>query len=168
MHKECMRFFEKVKGLYPNYFKEVKVIDCGSYDINGSVKCLFEDSIYIGVDIRQGKNVIIVSRVQDLKFCNVDVVISAEMLEHSKDYKKDIIKMAEMVRMGGLLAISAAGEGRPVHGMYEGSESVYQNIKEVDFNSIKPYFDYKIEFNEVHKDIYFYGLKIGREDGEND
>lgn len=40
-HKEQKEFFDSVREKYPQYFKEVKVIDLGSLDVNGSLKELF-------------------------------------------------------------------------------------------------------------------------------
>ena len=42
---------------YGNLFKNKKVLDIGSLDINGSNRFLFEDCNYLGIDVGEGKNV---------------------------------------------------------------------------------------------------------------
>ena len=39
-HKEQWVFCGKVKGLHPKYFKNKKVLDIGSFDVNGNEEFL--------------------------------------------------------------------------------------------------------------------------------
>lgn len=169
-HKEQKDFFDKVKQLYPKKFRNVVAVDCGSLNVNGTLRDMFTDSQYTGVDIVAGPNVDIVMPVYQLSLVeDVDTVVSGEMLEHSEYYKEDLRTMYAMLRSGGLLAISAAGEGREEHGtlktgaLWGTSSDYYRNIVEDDFRSIfnlnEEFIYWRIEENSISKDIYFYGIK---------
>jgi len=83
MHKAVKEFIRDLSLLYPEFFTQVKVLDCGSLDINGSNRQFFKDSSYIGIDIVDGRNVDYVTRVHKFNAPGLyDVVISTEMLEH--------------------------------------------------------------------------------------
>jgi SAM-dependent methyltransferase len=166
-HPAQRNFFKEIRKRFPEHFYQVRVIDCGSLNVNGSLKDLFEDSFYFGVDIVPGLNVDIVCPVKDLDYKEVfDTVVSAEMLEHSETYKEDLEKMVKMLRPGGLLVISAAGKGRAEHGTRRTGDSwgtspdYYKNIEHIDFeNIIKDLKDFEITYNPEAKDIYFWGIK---------
>jgi len=169
-HKEQKEFFDSVKEKYPQYFKEVKVIDLGSLDVNGSLKELFSDSEYIGIDIVSGKNVDIVCKADEAPFPDAifDTVISAEMLEHDEFWKESLLKMYNLAKPNALIAISCAGEGRPEHGTtrtgaeWGTSSDYYMNITPDNIRSIYGELEWKEVYyknnNESH-DTYFYGIK---------
>ena len=101
-HKDQRLFVEKVKSKFPKYFNQVRVLDCGSLDVNGNIKDLFTNSEYCGIDNHKGPNVLwniplhhirerVLSRDPLFKFLDTpgdeintfDTVISCEMLEHA-------------------------------------------------------------------------------------
>lgn len=172
-HPAQKEFFRKVKTNHPDNFHQVKVLDCGSLDVNGSLKDLFTESEYTGVDIAAGKNVDIVSYIKDVPYENesFDTVISGEMLEHDSTWKESLQKMYDLTKKGGLVAISCAGEGRREHGtarttgmrnIWGTAPDYYMNLTEEHFREV-----YKDEmFTEVHHeynptafDQYFFGIK---------
>lgn len=169
-HPAQKAFFESVKEKYPEAFKGVRVLDCGSLNVNGKLKDLFEDSSYVGIDIVPGDNVDMVKSVAQFKAdmfgAKYDTIISGEMLEHDENWKQDIQNMIDMLRPGGLLAVSCAGKGRPEHGTRRtGNEwgtnpDYYRNVTRED---VKPFMDqfndWKIIENENDQDTYFYGIK---------
>ncbi|APW66496.1 hypothetical protein LPB137_11885 [Poseidonibacter parvus] len=181
-HKEQIDFCEKVRELYPDYFKDTFVLDVGSLDINGNNQYLFERVKYIGVDIGEGKNVDIVQKAHELQFpeFTFDTIISTEMLEHDMYYEQSIKNMYRMLKSGGLFLFSCATEGRPEHGtrrsepesapLLQSDESwqdYYKNLVEDDIkitfgNDIEKYF-YKYQFlvNKESHDLYFWGIKNG-------
>ena len=62
-----------------------RVLEVGSLDINGSVRPLFENCNYTGIDLGEGRGVDVVAHVTDyhrLDDNEFDVVISTETLEH--------------------------------------------------------------------------------------
>lgn len=174
-HAAQHRFFERVKGLYLELFIGTKVLDCGSLDVNGSFRDLFELGEYTGIDIAAGNGVDWVGSVADykkymdgleIKTPYYDVIVSGEMLEHDETWKEDIQHMIDMLRPGGLLAFSCAGKGRAEHGtartgnVWGTSPDYYRNLEKSD---IEPFYDQFSESaafeNEVDKDLYFYGIK---------
>jgi SAM-dependent methyltransferase len=174
-HKEQQDFCKYVKDLFPNRFKNVLVLDIGSLDINGSIKELFEDSEYIGVDIGEGKNVDVISRghlyTSDRQF---DVVASTECFEHDEHYGLTIHNMYRLLKPGGLFFFTCASEGRPEHGTKRTSPEnapyiaelgdYYKNVTEKDIRDVinVDSLFYKYEFqNRTYfpQDLYFWGLK---------
>jgi hypothetical protein len=83
MHTEAHNFMVFVKGILSESFKNKRVLDVGSGDINGNNKSLFENSEYHGNDVVQAKNVTIVSKTKDLPFENqyFDTIISIKSID---------------------------------------------------------------------------------------
>lgn len=170
-HQAQYAFFERIKEKYPSYFKGKKVLDCGSLDINGSSRKLFEDCDYTGIDIVEGKNVDIVCFTKDAPFKDntFDVVTSGEMLEHDETWKESLQKMYDLVKSNGLLLITCAGKGRAIHGTLHTNGKVwgtspyyYMNVEEEHFNEVYKKSMFKeiyFEHNEKAHDSYFYGIK---------
>lgn len=120
MHAEVKKYCESVKARFPAHFTGKAVLDCGSLDINGNNRYLFDQCSYTGIDIVPGKNVDVVTRVHlfnpDRTY---DVVVSTEMLEHDALYRNSLNRMVMLLKPGGLLLITAAGSRRPEHGTTE-------------------------------------------------
>ena len=168
MHKRVKDFILGIKQIHPEFFRDVDVLDCGSLDVNGNNRQFFIDSTYIGIDIVDGKNVDVVTRV-----CNYtpdklfDVVISTEMLEHDLSFDQSLDKMFHFLRPGGLLIITAAGLGREVHGTANHhpkdsplTHDYYQNLDAVDFTAWLPTdFFSEWQLSHINTDIRFYGIK---------
>mgnify|MGYP001811023326 CR=1 FL=1 len=51
MHEQQFQFVQAVSQFIPNYFDSSRVLEIGSLDINGSVRVLFSNCEYIGIDI---------------------------------------------------------------------------------------------------------------------
>ena len=120
MHKEVRRFCQSIKLQFPTHFNGVDVLDCGSLDINGNNRYLFEKSNYFGIDIVDGKNVDLVSRVHNFNASKkFDCVISTEMLEHDEYFAASLNAMFNLTKPGGLMLITAAGQGREEHGTHD-------------------------------------------------
>jgi len=169
-HPAQKEFFRKVKEKYPDSFHKVAVLDCGSLDVNGTLKDIFTDSVYIGVDIHAGHNVDIVSRIKDLETTDklFDTIVSGEMLEHDDSWRESLQKMYDLCKAGGLIAISCAGTGRPEHGtrktgaLWGTAPDYYMNLTEDDFREVYKsgmFSDMYFEYNERAHDQYFYGIK---------
>lgn len=168
-HTEQQVFFKSIKDRFPEAFKDVKVIDCGSLDINGSLRAYFDNSEYIGVDIATGRGVDMVCKIHELPFKEAfDTVVSAEMLEHDEYWRDSLKKMYAMCKPDGYIVISAAGDGRPEHGTtrtgahWGTSNDYYKNILEEDFHEIflpEMFSIYEISHDRNHGDIFFLGKK---------
>lgn len=172
MHRQVKKYLGELKLQFPNYFQNVKVLDCGSLDINGNNRHLFNNIEYTGIDIVKGRNVDVVTKIHEFlvdKSGVYDVVISSEMLEHDKHFTQSLKAMFRLLRNGGLLIITAAGEGRSEHGTTNNipvdsplTNDYYRNVtismlsKGLNFKM----FSYKkITIREDIGDIYFVGIK---------
>lgn len=95
-----------------------KVLEIGSLDINGSIRPIFYPFAekYIGIDIQEGPGVDVVTSATDyLKPGYFDIVICAEVFEHTPDWKKIIDNSYENLVDGGIFISTMAGEGRAPH-----------------------------------------------------
>lgn len=91
-----------------------KVVDMGSYDVNGTYRDLVP-GIYIGADIIPGPNVdIIVGSEGWDDLDNVDAVISGQTIEHVADIPKFMDDIYSILKPGGYFCIIAPSEG-PAH-----------------------------------------------------
>lgn len=168
MHKSVQRYCEAIRRRYPEFFTGKAVLDCGSLDINGNNRYLFQRCNYTGIDIVEGRNVDVVDRVHLYKpSCLFDIVISTEMLEHDAFFPETLAAMFNLLKPGGLLLITAAGYGRREHGTTATSPAdspltndYYHNITPVDIVSNLPLTGFS-EWNISYQphDIRFYGIK---------
>lgn len=169
-HVEQHNFAKSIKAKFPNNFNNVKALDCGSLDVNGTFKDLFTSSEYIGVDIVAGRNVDIVSHIKDIDIPHetFDTVISGEMLEHDETWKESLRKMYDLTKRGGLIMITCAGKGRKEHGTrrtgkeWGTSPDYYMNLTEDNFKEVyksEMFSQMFFEYNERAHDQYFYGIK---------
>lgn len=111
------------RHLSPELVQGKRVIDVGACDFNGSIRPLVESwnpSEYLGVDIIAGPCVDEVCSADDLlaKFGpnSFDIVLSIEMLEHSRFWKKSISNMKQICKPGGQLILTTRSLGYPCHG----------------------------------------------------
>ena len=107
-----------VKNKFPEFFKNTRVVDFGSLDINGSNRQFFDDCEYTGLDIGEGKNVDIVTKAHEYNApdSSYDVVVSQNMawawapwaLSHALSMRavsvqRDSIASATSFALGSLL-----------------------------------------------------------------
>lgn len=180
-HIEQQEFCQKVKSLFPEYFKGVRVCDIGSLNVNGDNHYLFDDYEYIGVDIGRGKNVNVVARGHEYKPIygqGYDTVISTECFEHDKFWKETMLNIIDnLLVSNGLFIFTCATTGRPEHGTKRSMpllspltstcqdwEDYYMNLTEQDVkNAIdldSRFKIYRFYTNEISQDLYFWGVKI--------
>lgn len=86
-----------------------RVLDVGSYDVNGSPRGLVAD--YTGVDARPGPNVDIVAEGAALPFPDhtFDAVLCLETLEHDRAPWRTVPELARVTKPGGLVVLTAPG-----------------------------------------------------------
>mgnify|MGYP003619510082 CR=1 FL=1 len=99
-----------------------RVLDVGSYDINGSFRTVLEPmhpSLYLGVDMESGKGVDMVVNVHDLSTTfeanSFDIVISTEAIEHIEDWRSAVNQIKGMVKVGGMLLLTSRSLGFGYH-----------------------------------------------------
>ncbi len=115
MHTSSFLKMEWFVQTYLNkeYGSHIRVLDIGSYDVNGSYRCLFEDARfeYVGLDMEHGPNVDICPQNayswDEINPESFDVVISGQALEHIEFPWVTLTEIARVLRPGGLMAILA-------------------------------------------------------------
>jgi SAM-dependent methyltransferase len=119
-HQSCIDFV--ATQLSDDEVRGSAVLEVGSRDVNGSVRPLVEraaPATYVGVDIEQGPGVDEVCDVSDLvsRFGReqFDVVLSTELLEHVRDWRRAVNQMKEVLRPGGTLVITTRSRGFGLH-----------------------------------------------------
>lgn len=181
-HERQKQFCERVKWMFPEYFKSVDVCDIGSLDLNGNNHYLFEDYSYVGVDLGRGKNVNVVSKGHEYKPIDgkkYDIVISTECFEHDMYWKETILNVCNnLLKDGGMFLFTCATTGRPEHGtpaslpqdspftVHEyGWSEYYRNLTELDVRgaiNLDKYFKaYHFYVDTESCDLYFWGVKHG-------
>lgn len=117
----CVEF--GTKALTREAIAGAKVIEVGSYNVNGSLRQIVEPmgpTSYIGVDIATGPGVDEVCSVYDLvaRFGpeSFDVVISTELYEHVRDWRAATSQLKRILRPGGVILMSTRSHGFPYHG----------------------------------------------------
>jgi|TARA_R110000796_G_scaffold41645_1_gene102930 SAM-dependent methyltransferase len=117
-HKEQRNFLDKTKLKFPSAFTNCKVLDIGSFDVNGNEKPWFDDCDFIGLDLLPGPGVDVACPANEYDAPNesFDTIISCECWEHNPFYKESIINSIRMLKSGGYFIWSCATTGRPVHG----------------------------------------------------
>jgi len=131
MHQSSLnRMSEFVKAhLNPN--DNLKILDAGSYDVNGTYKPIFENPNwqYFGLDIEAGPNVDIVVPLYEWDIEEeYDVIISGQALEHVKDMNRFMLSICKAIKIGGLVCVivpSLTSSGRGRHWAFSQQEHKY-------------------------------------------
>ena len=123
MHPEAMAWIATHAGTA----EIVDVLDLGGRDINGSPRILFPNAAtYTVLDIMPGPGVEIVANAAEWRTDQrYDVVVSAEVFEHTAEWREIVATAYEVLRPGGRFVATMAGPGRPVHSAVDGSGQLY-------------------------------------------
>jgi 2-polyprenyl-3-methyl-5-hydroxy-6-metoxy-1,4-benzoquinol methylase len=155
-----------------------KVIEIGSYDVNGSIRSIIESSNpaeYMGVDLEEGPGVNLVCSAEEIINCfneeAFDVVISTEMIEHVLDWRKVISNIKNICKPDGIIILTTRSYGFPFHPSptdfwrfeYEDLESIFSDCeilvleKDQEFPGVFIKVKKPIKFNEkvlTHHKLY--------------
>jgi cephalosporin hydroxylase len=110
----AQKFYEKY--CYEN-IQNKKILDVGSYDVNGTMKPIFEQGQYIGLDMEKGPNVDVVGKSHEIPFIDnfFDIVISSSCFEHDDMFWVSFKEMCRVLKPSGYMYIQAPQNG-PYHG----------------------------------------------------
>ena len=118
MHDTAKEYLKKFNSFYLLGKNNLKILDLGSFDFNGSAKDIFKDTHnYMGMDIVAGKNVDIV--MEDpykipLEDASIDVVLSTSCFEHSEMFWLVFNEILRVLKPNGLFYLNAPSNG-PYH-----------------------------------------------------
>ena len=167
MHKEQQEFFQAVKAKNPTFFRDCRVLDVGSLDINGNNRYLFENCDYVGIDVGPGPNVDIVCPVHEFKGGPFDTIISGECFEHDQHFTESIKSIIMLLKKDGLFVMTCATTGRQEHGTRRTSPTdsphttdFYRNLTDDDFNAIPEFGRMLGRFITSGTDLYYFGIKL--------
>jgi autotransporter strand-loop-strand O-heptosyltransferase len=181
-HPQQQEFCKRISERFPKYFKNKKVLDIGSLDINGNNRFFLTDCNYIGLDVGDGLNVDIVqvAHLYDAPNEQFDLIISTEVFEHDMYYEESVKNIIRMLKPGGAFIFTCASHGRPEHGTRksDGGEAAplltqiseewsdyYKNLGREEFLNIRGFAeafpDGIFEYNPNPGDLYFFGVKGG-------
>lgn len=178
-HKEQYDFVSSVKEHYPSFFTRTKVLEVGSLNLNGSIRPLFDECNYTGIDLGKGRDVDIVAQGHTFNSPDetYDVCISCECFEHNPAWIETFNNMYRMCKTGGIIIITCATSGRGEHGTPRSSPedspitsrqgfTYYKNLKKEDFynnfdldNMFKHYYLTTKHTLHFQNDLYFFGIK---------
>jgi SAM-dependent methyltransferase len=115
MHPEAYAFIQKHA---PKKTEGLRVLEIGSYNVNGTTRPLFRGARYVGLDRRPGREVNVVAdgAEWDGDGKPFDVVVSTEALEHAPDPGAVLRNARKLLTMGGRLMLTAASLEREPHG----------------------------------------------------
>lgn len=174
-HVQQQDFVKSVKQKYPNFFTNKKVLEIGSFNVNGTVRIFFENCDYTGLDLLEGTGVDVVCFGHEYKAPDksYDTLISCNCFEHDMFYEKTFLNMFRMCKPKGLIIFSSASTGTAEHGTRRTSpqdslsakipelSDYYKNLVKEDFTKLLNFDDlfenYEFSTNEI--DLYFYGIK---------
>jgi SAM-dependent methyltransferase len=177
-----LAFFAEVAATNADLIRGARVLEIGSYDVNGSVRRIFgEAGDYVGIDLHEGPGVDRVGFGHEVADPDgsFDVAISGECFEHDPHWAETLANMARLVRPGGLVAFSCASRGRPEHGtsrtdrtLSPGTQSVgldyYRNLTEADVSALplSDWFDdHAFWYVDTNFDLYFVGVRAAEPEG---
>lgn len=93
------------------------VLEIGSYIVNGTIRPLFDGSVYWGIDLRPGPGVDEVADGATFgEDASYDIVVCCEALEHYPDVKRVVSNVARILKPGGYFIATVASEKRTPHG----------------------------------------------------
>ena len=185
-HQEQRQFVALANEHLLKHARPRRILEIGSYDVNGSVRELFTDSIsYIGADLIEGPGVDLVKSGHeiDLESNSFDLTLSCECFEHNPYWLETFQNMIRMTKPGGLVVFTCASSYRLEHGtarsgalMSPGTQSdggnYYRNLRRSDFedriNLADIFVIYRFYYIPTFRDLYFYGVKKGGERREYD
>jgi SAM-dependent methyltransferase len=139
---------------------ELRVVEFGARDINGSPRSLFPKATWWGIDIVDGPAV---DEIADgatwVGDTPADMVVCCEVFEHCPTWEQLVAGMAANLRPGGRAVITAAGPQRAPHSAVDGGGlrdgEHYANVDPETLRIVLKGAGFtKIEVEELGGDVY--------------
>ncbi len=177
-HPEQLAFFEAVARRNRDLIQGAKVLEIGSYDVNGSIGKVFAGADeYVGVDLVEGPGVDHVGFGHEVDHpdATYDLTVSGECFEHDPHWRETFENMVRMTKPGGMVVFTCASHGRPEHGtrrsdatdspgtQAEGMD-YYRNLTAADFDALplgEWFAPSRFWFMPTTFDLYFAGIRTG-------
>jgi SAM-dependent methyltransferase len=177
-HPQQRQFIKSLSESLSSDFIDNKILEIGSYSVNGSIREFFKNSTYSGVDLTEGPCVDIICEGDKLDHPDdfYDIAISCECFEHNPNWAETFQNMWRMTKKGGVVIFTCATTGRAEHGTTRTSVAdspgtqlmkwdYYRNLTEIDFQekfNLNELFSSSFFYvNDNSCDLYFYGVKNG-------
>ena len=74
-HPQQLQFIKTVSSNLTESYKNISILEIGSYDVNGSIRNFFPDSNYVGVDLTEGPGVDLVIVSAFARFAAQDALV---------------------------------------------------------------------------------------------
>lgn len=159
-------------------WKGKRVLELGSYSVNGTIRDCFPDTSYTGVDLIPGPGVdqVYEGKLLDFPDNSFDWAVSCECFEHNPNWETSLAEMFRVVVPGGILLVTCGGTGRIEHGTARTNQAspgsqlrweYYRNLTKADFKRVKATKDAAdclYFFNRKSKDLYYLAVKKGGPD----
>jgi len=114
-YDNCVKFVNDFCKLIDS--SSTHVVEFGSYNVNGTLKPIFKNCKYTGIDMASGPNVDIVCNGDSTPFENesIDVIVSSSNFEHDDCFWMTFLEMCRILKPSGFIYINAPSAG-PHHG----------------------------------------------------
>lgn len=162
MHPANARFWKELVRAHPEDFVNKRIGEFGSFNINDPEnlpRSLTTGCDYVGIDWRDGPNVDHVSLAHEVDLDPFDTIVSASMLEHDPYWEKSLERMVELLRPGGLLALSWGVARNVSHCLEEAPDGKFHALR------AKLVLE-KLADLGVHVRLFAYETRWGGGDGE--
>lgn len=170
-HPSQREFVERVRDKFPEFFDLCRVLEVGSRNVNGTVRDLFSDCHYTGIDCHGGKMVDIVTVAHEFRPGEesiYDTVISCEAFEHDPHLRQTIDMIHRVLRPGGLFVATWASDQREEHGTTRTGDDAwgpdpdyYHGVSASEFYGIlgDRFKHHWFEDGRNGTDVYFWGFR---------
>ena len=172
-HREQRQFIRSVRRQLGAFFQGRRVLEVGSRSVNGSVRPLFEECEYLGIDAVAGELVDVVVPAHAFRDeRGFDVVICCEVFEHDPWFSESVAMIASHLLPGGLFLGTCAGPERAEHGTRASSgpgavfgpdADHYRNITTGDLllqlQTNASWDRLHVEYGRGRQDLYWYAVK---------
>lgn len=156
-----------VRQTRDKYGLKGKILDVGSFDVNGCMRPIFIDEMegneYTGLDMQKGPNVDIVANSHKIPFENntFDVALSADLLEHDDMPFMTCSEIYRVLKTRGyfiLTACSIACGNVMEDGGRHGYPYDYWRFTKESFEVLLKPFS-KVVAEEAHNHVYAWAIK---------